>query len=412
MISMKKITGLVLSGVIGTATLVQPVCAAICPRGIGGCVYPGRCFLFTDMDGNSLCDYTRTAITQATQTPVPVTDAPPLTPPADVVHAAQIVPDPGTSGFFDLVHVSPVVAGTILFVVMSAILIRVFRSGRWGMRPHSNGPLLATTSLFSLGISEIIVYVLMGGSVSGMPFALIYMLIGVPLVTYLWKTGNMDRSIALLVLVLSTIAGFVFLSPIMPMEFIGLIRIATGSGLLVPGIIGILVVLALSLLVGRMFCGHICPVGSIQEILSYIPLKKIDIRNTKIPELIRFAIFIVVVAGGMYLIDVMVYTGAYDFFSLTLTAGFFVFAALLLLSALLYRPVCRFLCPYGVLFSLLSHVSRYRLNRTDTCIQCRKCEKACPVHVAKAGASKRECYLCGRCTEVCPVKGAILYGKR
>jgi len=108
----------------------------------------------------------------------------------------------------------------------------------------------------------------------------------------------------------------------------------------------------------------------------------------------------------------MAYTGAYDFFSLTLTAGLFVFAALLLLSAFLYRPVCRFLCPYGVLFSLLSHVSRYRLKRTDACIKCRKCEKVCPVHVTEAGASKRECYLCGRCTEVCPVKGAIEYGKR
>ncbi|MCX6700582.1 MAG: 4Fe-4S binding protein [Methanomicrobiales archaeon] len=412
MISRKKLIGLVLSAGIGTATLVQPVCAAVCPRGIGGCVYPGRCFLFTDMDGNSLCDYTRTAITQATQTPAPGTTAPPLSPPADAVHATQIVANPGTSGFFDIIHVSPVVAGIILFVIMSAILIRVFRSGRWGMRPLSNGPLLAVTSLFALGISEIIVYVLMGGSVSGMPFALIYMITGVPLVTYLWKTGNMDRSIALLVLVLSTIAGFVFLSPIMPMEFIGLIRIATGSGLLLPGIFGILVVLALSLLVGRMFCGHICPVGSIQELLSHIPLKKIVIRNTKIPELIRFAVFIVVVAGGMYLIDVMAYTGSYDFFSLTLTTGLFVFAGLLLLSAFLYRPVCRFLCPYGVLFSLISHVSRYRLKRTDICIQCRKCEKACPVHVAEAGASKRECYLCGRCTEVCPVKGAIVYGKR
>ena len=66
MMSRKKLTVLAISGLIGASALVQPVCAAVCPRGIGGCVYPGRCFLFTDMDGNSLCDYTRTAITQVT----------------------------------------------------------------------------------------------------------------------------------------------------------------------------------------------------------------------------------------------------------------------------------------------------------------------------------------------------------
>jgi polyferredoxin len=412
MISRKKLIGLAISGVLGTATLVQPVCAAICPRGIGGCVYPGRCFLFTDVDGNSLCDYTRTSITQATQTPVPVIDSPPVTPLVDTLQAVKIVPDPVTPGFFDMVHVSPVIVGIIFFLVMCTMLILVFRSGRWGMRPLSTGPLLATTSLFALGISEIAVYVLMGGTVSGMPFALIYMLTGAPLAAYLWKSRNMDRLTALLVLLLSTIAGFVFLSPIMPMEFNGIIRLATGTGYLVPGIIGILIVLAFSLLLGRMFCGHICPVGTVQELASHAPLKKIDIRNTKIPEIIRFLVFIAVVTGGVYLVDLMAYTGAYDFFSLTLTAGLFVFAALLLLSAFLYRPVCRFLCPYGVLFSLLSHVSRYRLKRTDACIKCRKCEKVCPVHVAEAGASKQECYLCGRCTEVCPVKGAIEYGKR
>lgn len=413
MIARKKLTILAVSGSLGTVILAQPVCAAVCPRGIGGCVYPGRCFLFTDLDGNSLCDYTHTAITQVTQTIVPVVDAPPVTPlVVDTMTAAQIAPGPFIPGFSDLVHLSPVIFGVLLFLAISATLIWVFRSGRLGTGLLSKGPLLATTILFALGISEISLYILMGGTSSGMPFALVYMLAGVPIAAYLWKTGNMNRTTALLLLVLSTAAGFVFLSPIMPMEFIGLVRLATGSPLFIPGVIGILGVLAISLLVGRMFCGHICPVGAIQELASHVPLKKIDIRNTKIPEIIRFAVFIAVVTGGVYLVDLMSYTGAYDFFSLTFTAGLFIFASTILLSAFLYRPVCRFLCPYGVLFSFLSHVSMYRLKRTEACIKCRKCEKACPVHVAEDGASKRECYLCGRCTEVCPVRGAIVYGKQ
>jgi NAD-dependent dihydropyrimidine dehydrogenase PreA subunit len=411
-LSTKKSVLLALSGVIGAATLAQPVCAAVCPRGIGGCVYPGRCFLFTDVDGNSLCDYTRTAITQAMKTSAPVITAPPVTPIVDTVQAVQVVPDPVTSGFLDLVHLSPVIVGIILLLVTSTILYLVIRSRRVRRGPISKGPVLAVSSLIALGISGIVVYMLMGGTLPGMPFVLIYMLTAVPIAAYLWKTGNMDRSTAVLLLVLSTTGGFVFLSPIMPIEFTGLIGLTTGSTLLVPGIIGILIVLVASLVVGRMFCGHICPVGTIQELASLAPLKKIDIRNQKIPEAIRFAVFIAVVTGGLYAVNFMQYTGVYDFFSLALTAGFFVFAALLLLSLFFYRPVCRLLCPYGVLFSVLSHVSRYRLKRTDACINCRKCEKACPVHVAGAGVSKRECYLCGRCKDVCPVKDAIVYDNR
>jgi polyferredoxin len=72
----------------------------------------------------------------------------------------------------------------------------------------------------------------------------------------------------------------------------------------------------------------------------------------------------------------MKYTGIYDFFSLALTVGFFLFAALLALSVLIYRPVCRILCPFGVLFSLAGHFSRNLLVRTEACINCKKCEKA------------------------------------
>ena len=196
------------------------------------------------------------------------------------------------------------------------------------------------------------------------------------------------------------------------MEFTGMVHLALGTQALTPGILGILVVLILAFIAGRSFCAHICPVGSIQELASDIPLKKIDIAHTRMLEMIRFGVFIATVAAGLYFINLMEYTGIYDFFSLALTAGFFLFAALLALSVLIYRPVCRLLCPFGVLFSLAGHFSRNHLVHTGACINCKKCEKACPVHCAEKGASKRECYLCGQCTEICPVNGALVYKKQ
>lgn len=77
------------SAVLATG-LAYPACAAVCPKGIGGCPNPGRCFLFVDADANSLCDYTsRSGTTQASgafpsrpaapataRTAVPATPAP------------------------------------------------------------------------------------------------------------------------------------------------------------------------------------------------------------------------------------------------------------------------------------------------------------------------------------------------
>jgi polyferredoxin len=399
-------------GFLGTVTLVQPACAAVCPRGIGGCVYPGRCFLFTDADGNSLCDYTRTAITQPTQNAVSVAGPTTVPPVADATQVVQILPHPATTGVPDLLHFSPLITGIVLFLAICGIFFWIFKSGRFGIKAGSTSQLVVLSSLFSLGIAEIVVCLLMVGNGQGTIFALVYILSGLPLATYLWMTGTMSRPIALILLLISTVAGFIFLSPIMPLEFTALVSFVTGKQSLAPGIIAILVILATTLFAGRMFCAHLCPVGTIQELASLIPLKKFDTGGTKIPEIIRFMVFIAAIACGVYFINLMEFTGVYDLFSITITTGFFIFAALLVISFVVYRPVCRFLCPFGVIFSLIAHFSSHQLRRTDSCISCKKCEKVCPVHVAGKGASKRECYLCGRCIDVCPVTMALGYGKQ
>ena len=144
----------------------------------------------------------------------------------------------------------------------------------------------------------------------------------------------------------------------------------------------ILAVIAFTLVAGRAFCGAICPVGSVQELAYTVPGKKVKIRRTEIPELIRLAVFAATAIAAFYLIDLMAFTGLYDLFSLTLSASLLVAAGILLLSVFVYRPVCRFLCPFGVLFSLPAEFSLFRLRRTEACISCRKCEKACPAGVA------------------------------
>lgn len=418
--------------ILAAAGLAYPACAAICPRGRGGCPFPGRCFLYVDADVNSLCDYTSPASNPSLPSgTIPSNSAPsntavvsssspsgsavvPGQAPAGSVPLVQatsptvpVQPDPGFFTAIPDAFVTGIAAGALLIILFFAIL----KSGLLGVKIDRNSPALAVAALFALGIASMVSCLLSGAEAEASLFAAVYLLAGSLLAAYAWKSGVMSRGVAIAAVIMSTAFGFVILAPLMPLEFAGLASPALLAGIPAPGILAILAGIVIALVIGRTFCGHICPVGSIQELAYVAPFRKI----TRIPplfmELLRLVVFIAVVTAALYAVNLMGYTGVYEFFSLTLAVGFMVFTLLLCLSMVLYRPVCRGICPFGLLFSLPAHVSRYRLRRTGACISCRKCEKVCPTGVAGKGASKRECYLCARCTHACPVSGALVYGK-
>ena len=408
-----------IAAIILTAGLAYPVCAAVCPKGRGFCPDPGRCFLYVDADKNTLCDYTPPGAGQVTgavpspsevtaQTAVPATTAPASAPsavPVDATPAGNTI----SRGFLDSVHISPLIEGVALFLLLTGILFLLLRYGVLGVQVRRTRPALALSAFLSLGISLVATCILAGDTSAGTTYALVFMGAGSPLAAYLWYGGVMTRKVTVWAALVGTLAGMVFVAPIMPMEIGGLVNIVTGVSALVPGILVICAVVLFALVAGRTFCGNICPVGSLQELAYNIPSKKMVIQKKEILELVRLAVFVITVIAAVYLIDLMAMTGLYDLFSLTLSAGFVVAAGLVILSVFLYRPVCRILCPFGVLFSLFAEFSWFRLRRTESCISCRKCERVCPACTAGAGDSKRECYLCGRCTDACPKEGALVY---
>jgi polyferredoxin len=295
-----------------------------------------------------------------------------------------------------------------IFLVFAALLFVLVRKGVPQIAIRGTLPALAFSSLFALGLSLVTTSLLAGGTVAGTVYALWFVGAGTPLAGYLWYKEAMTRQMVLPAAGLATLAGFVFAAPVMPLELGGLVNVVTGVSALNTGIIVICGIIALTLVLGRIFCGTLCPVGSLQELAYAVPVKKIVIQRREIPELVRLAVFVAAVIAALSLVDLMAFTGLYDLYALTLTASFAVAAGLVLLSVFLYRPVCRFLCPFGVLFSVFAEFGWIRLRRSEACINSKKCEKTCPTTAAGRFASKRECYLCGRCTEVCPVN-AIRY---
>ncbi len=188
-------------------------------------------------------------------------------------------------------------------------------------------------------------------------------------------------------------------------------------------------------LMGRFVCGWLCPFGLVQDLLHKIPVPKL--RRVPGDRALRYLKYVVlaVFVFGMPLVVRGSSGYASPWFcklicpSGTLLGGVplvamnpalqeaigFLFswkmgllAALLILSLVIYRPFCKYLCPLGAIYGLFNRFSlfRYTLD-TDKCVDCGKCRQVCHmgVDVCKTPNSA-ECIRCGKCISACPT-GAI-----
>lgn len=243
----------------------------------------------------------------------------------------------------------------------------------------------------------------------------IYALVMIFGIAYLWYSGRWRQKIGWLLLVISAGLGFLIFSPVAPYQFQQLVlRDVQGLGApLIVGVIGLLIVFLLTFVFGRFFCGYLCPVGVVQEIVYHVPVPKTNPRKKNAFMTVRAVFFVIfLVMAFFFSASLLAWFGISDFFNLLLTTGTFIFIIVVLLSMTLYRPFCRLVCPYGALLSLGAWKSLLRLQRTGTCINCKKCENVCPTDEAKRNDGKMECYLCGRCVDVCPTSRALIYKRR
>ncbi len=157
----------------------------------------------------------------------------------------------------------------------------------------------------------------------------------------------------------------------------------SGSGYVLPITVlaFFLLPLILSLFAGRIFCASACPLGAIQDILVFKPVK--------VPPWVRHSlgIFPFVYLGLAVLFAV---TGSdfiicrYDpyvgIFRMSAEFPMAVFGiSFLLVGAFVARPYCRFVCPYGAMLKVTSTFSKHHLSITPTdCINCKLCKDSCP----------------------------------
>ncbi|TVR75077.1 MAG: 4Fe-4S binding protein [Spirochaetaceae bacterium] len=196
-----------------------------------------------------------------------------------------------------------------------------------------------------------------------------------------------------------------------------------GSRLAIP-----LGVLLGTVILGAAFCGRLCPLGSVQEWIGRLGRRVLGHRyNRPVPgdrylRHLRYALLAAILATGLGLL-----AAETDLINPSLalvhvwTAAVPITAVLVLLlvagtSFFVERPWCRWVCPYGALLGTVARISPWTVRRdASTCIDCGRCDRACPlaIRVAAVTAVRDDrCNRCERCIDACPVAGALSFSGR
>ncbi|MES2393156.1 MAG: 4Fe-4S binding protein [Acidobacteriota bacterium] len=187
--------------------------------------------------------------------------------------------------------------------------------------------------------------------------------------------------------------------------------------------------LAMSLLLKKSFCSWICPVGTLSEHLWKLG-RKLFRRTFHLPKwadiplrglkylLLGFFTFFIAIMSADALADFM--TTPYgliadikmlNFFRELSLTGLIVLAVLAGLSLIIQNFWCRYLCPYGAVLGLASLLSPIKIRRDpETCIDCGKCNKACPANLpidSLVQINSVECSACMACISACPAQDAL-----
>lgn len=219
---------------------------------------------------------------------------------------------------------------------------------------------------------------------------------------------------------------------------------------------GFIVVMAFTFFFGRVYCSSVCPMGTLQDIISFISRKlnkKKYFRLTKGYKILRYSLLgvsvISLISGNLILINLLdpfsntgkIFTNLFrpililvnNFAAFTMeklniyslyaieirgvnfaAIGFslIVLATIGVMSFTKGRLFCNTICPVGTLLGLFSKYSLFKISiDRDNCISCNLCERVC-----KSGCIDKKnkiihfdrCVSCYNCFEVCP-KGGIGY---
>ena len=216
-------------------------------------------------------------------------------------------------------------------------------------------------------------------------------------------------------------------------------RLVTGTGY-VPHVHASNVVLGIGVLIlafvaRSAFCGWLCPLGFLQDLVSgasrlvqrKIRPVRLGVRWLKAHarplavldrplRLLKYAVLAWAVGGAaiwgvMVFRDVDPWFALLELFRLTVIPAVLVLVVILVAALFVDRPWCRYACPLGAASGLVGMFSPVRIERVaGACTSCGICTRACPMGLVVATADRivsPDCNACLECVGACPQVGAL-----
>lgn len=230
-----------------------------------------------------------------------------------------------------------------------------------------------------------------------------------------------------------------------------LIQTIASRAFVAAGALALLFVV-LAILMGRVFCSHVCPMGTLLEITDLAFRKKIkaranhrDYRKTR---RLKFVILFLIIGASAFGLNLLGFadpisivtrstatifhpvlmamgdsavqavrpvTHWLDWTSLAYTelhppsfegalGALLILVVILGLSTMQARFWCRHVCPLGALLGLLGRFAPFRRRVSSACTGCDKCTRKCPTGAIEPGGKatdRSECIVCLNCVQVC-----------
>lgn len=164
-----------------------------------------------------------------------------------------------------------------------------------------------------------------------------------------------------------------------------------------------------------LFCGWLCPFGSLSELLykigGWIGLGRFQRALPKALhdklKWIKYAVFFGLLGVSLFSMTLAEQLAEVEPFKTTFLVGMFnrswpytLFAGGILgISIFIERPFCKYLCPLGAALAVPSTFRWFGLQRKNECNRCEACAKGCgSLAIDKHGRiDQRECLLCLDC---------------
>ncbi len=202
-------------------------------------------------------------------------------------------------------------------------------------------------------------------------------------------------------------------------------------------LLAVLPIIVIYLIFGRAFCGWVCPMDFLYEMIDGLKGNRQwttgDVIKRISPKIGYVIVAALLIVSGMMNIPFFTNYISHltNFFRLLTGSVFIVFnfpfdsvvlaysgGMIFLLLGLEYffpRLWCRVLCPVGKTYGLFNKVSLLKLKFIEgECGECNLCDQMCYMNVKIAknidqpGLRDINCIYCGRCVEGCGTKGRLI----